>query len=61
MSLSINAVEKCTNVPECMVAEEIRQARQDDDHLSALLTYLIHHNTSTAINKSRGQNELHQY
>ena len=42
MSLIINAVETCTDIPKCMMAEEIRQPMQDDDHPSAVSTYRVH-------------------
>ena len=41
MNLNINTFEMCTDFPECITAEEIRCATQEDDHLNILTTYII--------------------
>ena len=50
MKLNISVVETCTDLQECLKAEEVRCAMHDDDHLSVLFTCDIW----MAINKSRG-------
>ena len=47
MSLNINAIETCTDIPECMSAEEIRYASIEDNYMDALLTCMIHRWSST--------------
>ena len=34
--ISINATQACTDIPECMTTEEIREVTLEDEHLSAL-------------------------
>ena len=41
ISLNISLVETCTDIPECMLAEEIRYALQTESHLNALTEYVI--------------------
>ena len=41
MNLHITAMEKCTDISECMMLEETRQATQADDYLNALTTYVL--------------------
>ena len=42
MSLNINAIETCTDIPECMATEEIRHATLEDDQIGVLSTYVMH-------------------
>ena len=37
----MNAVETCTDIPECMMATDIRYAMQVDNHLDTLTVYMI--------------------
>ena len=41
IQLNINVIETSTDIPECMMAEEIRYAPQVDDHLDTLTVYMI--------------------
>ena len=34
--LSINAIEACTDILECITSEEIREVTLEDEHLSTL-------------------------
>ena len=49
MSLDINVVETCTDITECITAEEIRHTTQLDGHLNALKEYVINGCPSTKI------------
>ena len=40
--LSINVIETCTDIPECIMTEDIRHAAQRDGHLNELAVYVIH-------------------
>ena len=42
MDLNKNDIETCTDIFECMVAEEIRHATQEYDHLGVFTTYVLH-------------------
>ena len=41
MNLNINAIETCTDIPECRIAGEIRHATQSDAYLYALTVYMM--------------------
>ena len=41
MNMNINVVEIWTDIPECMMAEEIRHDVQADNHLNTLTAYVI--------------------
>ena len=47
MSLNINIIKTCTDILECMMVEEDRYTTLEDDHISALSTYVIHGRQST--------------
>ena len=47
MGQGINQTETCTDIPECMTAEEIRHATEEDDHLNTLMTYMINDRPAT--------------
>ena len=38
MNLNMNAIGTCTDIPECMTAEEIRHVTIKDEHIGALST-----------------------
>ena len=38
MSLNINSIETCTDILECMMAEEIRCATLEDHHIGTFST-----------------------
>ena len=40
-SWNINVIDTCTDIPECIMAEEMRHAMQDD-HVSELTSLMIH-------------------
>ena len=42
MDLKINARDVEIDIPEYMMAEEIRLTMQNDDQLNILMTYMIH-------------------
>ena len=42
MNITINAIESCTNIPDCMTAEEIRSDTIEDEHLSMISAYVLH-------------------
>ena len=50
MNLNINAIEACTDIPECMMAEEIRHATCDNDNVSIMSAYMIKEWPSTKAN-----------
>ena len=41
VTLNINAIEMCTDIPECKPAKEIWHVTQADDHLNTLTAYVI--------------------
>ena len=49
MNLNINAIEICTDIPECMMAEDLGLATLADDHLNALIVYMINGCPSTTV------------
>ena len=42
MNITINVIESCTDISDCMRAEEIRFATTDDKHLNMLSEYVLH-------------------
>ena len=42
MCITINAIESCTYIPDCMTAEDIKLAVLDDKHIGMLSKLLIH-------------------
>ena len=49
MTLKISVIETCIDIPECMMAEEIRHATPADDQLNALTAYMISGLPSTRV------------
>ena len=43
MTLSIDAIESCTDILESMSTQEIQDTTQDDKHLKSLTTYIINY------------------
>ena len=41
MHININAIELCMAIPDCLTAEEIRDAALDNEHLSALADLIL--------------------
>ena len=41
MCITINAIESCIDVPDCMTAVEIKTATLDDEYLSILAELLL--------------------
>ena len=41
MNITINAIESCTHIPDCMPEEVIRSASTDDEHLNNQNTYCV--------------------
>ena len=39
-SITINAIESCTDIPDCMTTEDIRLASLEDEHLDMLSEYV---------------------
>ena len=58
MNLNINAIEMCTDIPECMMPEEVRHVAQVDDHINLLTIYVINEWLST---RTEVQAELWPY
>ena len=58
MSISINTIKTCTDIPGCMTAEEIWLVTIDDEHLCKLPNYVLHRWLST---KAEMQKELLPY
>ena len=42
MSPTINTIEACIDIPECMMAEEIRHVTLGDYHITVLSTHVMH-------------------
>ena len=42
MDLNINTTEVYTDIPEWITSKKITHATQNDNHLNALMTYMIH-------------------
>ena len=42
IDISINAIEACTNIPECFEAEEIWFTNINDEHIGILLDYIMY-------------------
>ena len=42
MRITINSIEMCTDIPDCIPAEEIMLATLDDDHLGMLSKYVLY-------------------
>ena len=47
MKLTMNAIDMCTDILECMMAAEIRHVTIEDDHIGALSIYGMHDCPST--------------
>ena len=56
--MTINAVESCMDIPDCMTAAEIRQATLGNEHLGILTEYVLSGWPST---KAGVQNEMQPY
>ena len=41
MCITINPTDSCTGIPDCMIAEGLRIATLDDEHLSILLDLIL--------------------
>ena len=39
-NMNINVVKTCIDIPECMIAQEIRHAMQADDYLITLTAFV---------------------
>ena len=39
--ITINAIESCTDIPDCKTAEEIRKVILEDEHLNALAELIL--------------------
>ena len=42
MDRSMNVMETCRNIPECMTAEDKKLATIDDEHIGMLSKYMLH-------------------
>ena len=42
MRLNINGIDMCTDIPKSMMAEEIRCAPIEDDHINTFFTFVPH-------------------
>ena len=58
MYITINTNESCTDIPDCMIAEEIRIAILDDEQVDMLSEPILHSYPST---KAELQEELQPY
>ena len=58
MGISINAIETCMNIPECITAEEIQLAFTDDKFLGMLPNYVLHGQPTT---KAEVQKEVQPF
>ena len=58
MCITINAMESCMDIPDCMTADKIRQAILDNEPLGMLSEYILHGWPPT---KAEVQNELQLY
>ena len=58
MYMTINAVESCMEIPDCMTVEETTVASQDDEHLGILLEHVLH---SWPPTEAKVQKELQMY
>ena len=54
----MNTIDTCMDMPDCMIAEEMRSVTMDDDYLSRLSEYLFH---SWASKRPEVQKDLHPY
>ena len=42
MHITINTIESCTDIPDCLTAEEIREATLEDNHLNVWQGLILH-------------------
>ena len=54
----INAVESCTDIPDCMTAGEIREVTLEGEHLSALADFILCVCPSTETGVQRKSNPI---
>ena len=41
MNITINAIESCMDIPNCMTAKNIKSVTLDEEHLSILSEYVL--------------------
>ena len=56
--ITINSIESCTDIPDCMTADKIRMITLDDEHLIILSEHVLH---GWPPSKAEAQKELKPY